>query len=350
MRAMRVVVRGLLGLAVLSALVSCRLDMTGLQDQDAGIIGVQTPGAGAAGTGAAGTGEAGTGAAGAGAGLAGQTGVVPSGSAGIGEAGTSGAAGTGEAGASAAGMGAAGTGEAGMGAAGTGEAGTGAAGTGAAGVGVAGMGAAGTGEAGMGAAGMGAAGMPPEPPPISKVGCADETREGFQSLTKYPGIAACSGAWQVPGLVAANTLTPQCQRRAGGDGAGCSVADLCAEGWHVCESVGEVKKHTTSCTDAFAPSGGTPVFFVTRQRGSGSGTVTCHPENAEDGTNNLYGCGNVGTMAHMSCQPFTRMLRDADCMNNAPWTCVDGPINYNVLELAGVRKPGQARGGVLCCR
>jgi hypothetical protein len=259
-----------------------------------------------------------------------------------GEAGDGGGAGTG-----AAGSGEAGTGAAGTGAAGTGEAGTGAAGTGEAGTGAAGTGAAGTGAAGTGAAGTGAAG--------SKIGCADGTREGFNDVTKYPTIAACSGGWTVPGLVEPLTHAPQCQRRAGNngmrpDGNGCSAADLCADGWHVCESINEFKMNAASCLDAYALSGGTPVFFVTRQRGSGSGSVKCDPKNATDGTNNLYGCGNIGSPADPSCQPFTRMLRDNDCNNNEPWDCVEGPINYNVLELADVTKPGSSRGGVLCCR
>jgi len=51
-----------------------------------------------------------------------------------------------------------------------------------------------------------------------------------------------------------------------------------------------------------------------------------------------------------ACAPFTRMLRDADCRDNPPWTCVDGAIGYSVSELADVTKPGAGRGGVLCCR
>jgi hypothetical protein len=345
MRAMQVVVKGLLGLAVLSALASCRVDMKGLGGQDAGLAEIMVPSPDAPGStaGGAGMGMAGTGGpagAGAVAGSSGKAGAGAAGAAGAGEAGK------GEAGAGEAGSGAAGAGEAGMG-----EAGMGVAGMGMAGMGEAGMGAAGMGAAGIGAAGIGAAGMPA----VSKVGCADGSREGFLSEDKYPKLAACSGAWTIPGLVAANTHTPQCERRAGNDGMrpdgqGCSVADLCADGWHVCESLSEVKMSAASCTDGFSPSGGTPVFFATRQRGSGMGTVTCDPKNATDGTNNLYGCGNIGSPADASCAPFTRMLRDNDCRLNRPWACEDGQINYNVLELADVTKPANARGGVLCCR
>ena len=66
---------------------------------------------------------------------------------------------------------------------------------------------------------------------VSVIGCADGTREGYTDLQLHPAIAACSGAWSIPGLVAANTLTPQCARQAGNDGAlpagvGCSESVL----------------------------------------------------------------------------------------------------------------------------
>jgi hypothetical protein len=328
---MRVVVGGLLALATLSAIASCRLDTGGLSSHDGGLAGIQIPGtdaqadtsvAGASAGGASGTASGGQG----GFDLvsaAGTNGEAGGGAAGTGEAGISG----GEAGASAGTTGAAGDGAAGDGAAGTGAAGTGAAGTGAAGTGVA----------------------------VSPIGCADGTREGFLDQAKYPAIAACSGAWQIPGLVGPNTQTPQCQRRGGNTGnssttgAGCSVADLCAEGWHVCESVAEFKTKAPDCIDVLMVIGGSPTFFATRQRGAGvGGDLMCDAQNRE-GTNNVYGCGNIGSQAAKGCMPFTRMLRDADCKNNPPWMCTNGPTDQNILELDGVTKPATARGGVLCC-
>src|SRR5262245_3879393 len=211
---MQVVGRGLLGLAALSAVASCQLDTSGLSNRDAGVVGSSGTGGGTT------TGAAGTSATGAAGSIALMGTAGDGGGAGTGAAGDVGAAGTGAAGTSATGA--------------AGDSPTGAAGdVGAAGTGAAGTGAAGTGAAGTGAAGTGA---------VSRIGCADGTREGFQSQTKYPTIAACSGAWTIPGLIANDTLVPRCQRRAGNDGAntsgqGCSVADLCAEGWHVCESV-----------------------------------------------------------------------------------------------------------------
>jgi hypothetical protein len=181
------------------------------------------------------------------------------------------------------------------------------------------------------------------------VGCADGTREGFTSLEKYPDIAACAGGWSVAGLVAPETLAPQCGRAAGNSGANpngsaCSVADLCAGGWHVCESAHEVSSKASDCKDAFP--GGAQAFYATRQRGP---MMTCDPANLM-GTNNVYGCGNFGSNAMSACAPFTHMLRDADCKANAPWSCVNGPIDYSTTELVDVTKPGPAKGGVLCCR
>ncbi|MCO4763357.1 MAG: hypothetical protein KC502_17705, partial [Myxococcales bacterium] len=46
------------------------------------------------------------------------------------------------------------------------------------------------------AAGAGDGGGIPEP----QSGCADGTREGFLDMKKYSKLAACSGAWSVPGI------------------------------------------------------------------------------------------------------------------------------------------------------
>ncbi|MDB4982072.1 MAG: hypothetical protein JWM82_2824, partial [Myxococcales bacterium] len=187
--------------------------------------------------------------------------------------------------------------------------------------------------------------------PVSSAGCSDGTREGFTSLAKYPDVAACAGGWQIPGFVGPATMSPACGRGGGNDGArpngeGCSVADLCAEGWHVCDGSLEFATKATDCHDALSTQGDGPAFYGTRQRGPDK---TCDPTN-QIGTNNVYGCGNFGSPAMAACVPLTRMLRDADCKANTPWMCVDGPIDYNVMELVDVTKTGPDHGGVLCCR
>jgi hypothetical protein len=374
---MQVGVRGLLALTLACGAAACMVNDHGLGSMDAGrplsgaagsqgLAGSGPPSPGAAGTmpmtsGAAGTGSStGTGMAGDGApsGAAGDaagtgadptTGAAgdPSGAAGTnnGGAGVAGPAGmNGGAGAEAGMNGGAGVGAtAGM----NGGAGTsGVAGMGAAGMGAAGAAAGTGGKAGMGAAGTVGTGMPGE------YGCADGTREGYLDRVKYPKIAACEGAWDEPGLASIATRTPQCNRRAGNDGdrpngQGCSVADLCASGWSVCETAHAVATAAPAgCGDATAPYGDKPVFFLTRQRGTG---LTCDANNVL-GTNNLYGCGTIGSTADKSCDPFTRMLRDTDCKMNAPWVCVDGPLGTSQNEYGIVTKNGSSRGGVLCCK
>ena len=189
-------------------------------------------------------------------------------------------------------------------------------------------------------------------PVISPIGCADGTREGFLNVQGYPLIAACAGGWDVPGLLSANALAPQCGRQGGNSGpspagAGCSVADLCAEGWHVCLTAHEVFQNAGDCKDAVGPAGTNHAFFVTRQRALGN---TCPAAN-DVGTNHLHGCGNFGSPEDKTCIPFMLMLKNTDCAANSPWSC---PIVTNVTttynEYETVTKVGPAHGGALCCR
>lgn len=67
-------------------------------------------------------------------------------------------------------------------------------------------------------------------------GCADHTREAFESVTDFPDLAGCRATWGgMPSLRAAKTGT------ACGDELGmCSVpADACDAGWHVCGDNGD---------------------------------------------------------------------------------------------------------------
>jgi hypothetical protein len=290
------------------------------------------------------TGAAGSGAAGAIAGSAGTT-LPASGTAGT----TTGASGdNGLAGATGAGA-AAGTGGDNGGAAGADTSGAGSPGA------TGGDGGASGGEAGdsetAGAAGGGDAGTTtvtmPDP------GCADGTREGFVDIGVYPSIAACAGGWDEPGLLSMASQTPECDRAAGNEGNnpeghGCSVADLCAVGWHVCETAHDVAVATAGmgCAPAYELYLAKPAFFVTRQRAQG---LVCDATN-QMGTNNLYGCGNIGSTADKSCAPFMHMLRDSDCANHSPWACADGQVGNAQDEYSVVTKAGAAAGGVLCCK
>jgi hypothetical protein len=173
------------------------------------------------------------------------------------------------------------------------------------------------------------------------VGCADGQREGFLDVAAYPNIAACDGGFQVPGIV--GLTGPACGRAGGDDGArpdgsGCNVEDLCSVGFHVCASATEVgAKSTTGCIGAVAvtPS----VFYLTLQ--SGFGQQKCGP-----GTNDVFGCGNIGFRPSQGCGVLDRASGDLCAGLIAPWTCGSDLIG----EALNVAKPGSAAGGVLCCK
>lgn len=173
------------------------------------------------------------------------------------------------------------------------------------------------------------------------VGCSDGTREGFTPVATYTNIAACAGAWSVAGLLAPATKTPACQRSAGNDGlntsgAGCTVADLCQVGWHVCETAPEVgaKSGAAGCAAAAG------LFFVTRQ--SGAGAAQCGA-----GANDLFGCGGAGAAPDpTTCAPLDRFSGDLCASLAGGWSCgADG-----LQEANNVTHTNSADGGVLCCR
>jgi hypothetical protein len=175
------------------------------------------------------------------------------------------------------------------------------------------------------------------------LGCADGTREGFTPVASFANIAACAGAWSVPGLVAPGTRLLGCARGSGNDsvnatGAGCTVADLCQLGWHVCESVAEVASKSAGA--GCAPAAKAGLFFVTRQ--SGPGAAQCGV-----GTNDLFGCGGAGGAPDpTSCAPLDRFSGDLCASLGAGWSCgADG-----LAEANNVTNTNSATGGALCCR
>jgi hypothetical protein len=209
----------------------------------------------------------------------------------------------------------------------------------------------------------------------NEVGCADGTREGFVSMSDHPTIAGCSGAWTVAGVTRPN-LVPTCNRGAGNSGAntegtGCSVADLCAEGWHVCAGSAEVSlKSATGCADAVPP--GTPdksLLFVVSQPSQMNAACST------SGDNDVFGCGNLGIVldASKGCGPLTRALASEQAgscgyneaePNLGPWQCIGGADSH-LHEGALVTKKGcpnhscsydgapigsSDKGGVLCCQ
>lgn len=194
-----------------------------------------------------------------------------------------------------------------------------------------------------------------EPTPVTGsaglVGCADGSREGFPALTDWPNIAGCSGAWSVPGLLDETARSPQCGRAAGNtgmrpDGQGCSAADLCAAGWHVCLGSAEVARRSPSgCETVVIDTDAVRVLFVVAAGASPQGVCSPDPTAAND----LHGCGTFG-QTHMDfCRPLDRRMGFADCSaTGGVWSC-GGVAQYD-REAELVTKSSSTLGGVLCCR
>lgn len=208
----------------------------------------------------------------------------------------------------------------------------------------------GAGGGGRGTGGMQGAGAGPASSSsaagggVSEHGCADGQREGYFG---EPRIAACAGGFLVAGVTTGPSMQPQCLRQGGDDGpnptgTGCSVADLCAEGWHVCNSAPEVASEVSACpTDSvMAP----PVFWLTRQSTDNSvGDCTAL------GDNNLVGCGEGLAMTMVvgaNCGPLDTLMYYSSCAANPPWYCGTGMPE----EALVVTKNGSDLGGVLCCQ
>jgi hypothetical protein len=222
------------------------------------------------------------------------------------------------------------------------------------------------------------------PPGI--IGCADGTREGFMNLGSNPTIAACGGAWTNPGLDG----PPTCNRAAGNHatnrpGAGCSAADLCAAGWHVCHGPGDVAARATDgCALAVDPfyanfgvppfgedATGTPLvpppggaFFATRASDATCGDVVVGGAGPGASTYSIQGCGNLGLEG--ACAPLDRMAgplcggltdtmsTDADnpatdwgypSADTWAWQCTAAAERATLIK----RFPDR-QGGVLCCK
>lgn len=173
----------------------------------------------------------------------------------------------------------------------------------------------------------------------SAIGCADGTREALPDEAQHPDIAACAGGFWVPGV---DVGMPACDREGGNDGPrpdgmGCSIEDLCADGWHLCASRHEVLAAGLSDCNGVAWNS---QFFATAQ--SGEGSNTCDPT----GTNDVFGCGDVGYTNIDGCAPLNRSTGNLCVELAGPWACNDDAYD----EVSYLRKPGPDYGGALCCR
>ncbi|MBK8480761.1 MAG: hypothetical protein IPL40_06260 [Proteobacteria bacterium] len=176
---------------------------------------------------------------------------------------------------------------------------------------------------------------------LSPIGCSDETREGFVDPQTHWAIAACGGGWSLPGLV--DTL-PRCNRQAGNSssnptGAGCSAGDLCALGWHVCETLQEIDAAASGSCSGAAVGGG--AFYATRLF-TFAGFCGSFPDD-------VWGCGNLGQVqvGGGGCAPLDRSVGNKCSALPAPWSCAGTDGSDEGVRL---RKDGPQGGGVLCCR
>jgi hypothetical protein len=198
-------------------------------------------------------------------------------------------------------------------------------------------------------------------------GCADGTREGFTDAMMFPNIAACSGGWSVPGVMNAGLVAPACNRVSGNSsanpsGTGCNVADLCAAGWHVCNTDQDVLAHvpsipggficgTYACTSAVP---GTHCFFT-----SGQGGAPPVPPNqpggictsGQVGPDDIVGCGIAAqiqppTNGGASCVPGLDAASGELCgALPTDWHCGTNASQ----EAVNVTKSDALNGGALCC-
>ncbi len=193
-------------------------------------------------------------------------------------------------------------------------------------------------------------------------GCSDGTREGYLDEDLYPLIAGCSGGWSFPGLIVAPL--PQCNLVSGNtspnpSGNGCSAADLCSPGFHVCKGAEDVSFRSPTGCDGV---GLAPGFFATRQGSTGCaictlGTITdpdvCNGcscatncEQNDSTANDLFGCGTLGNAASGNCGVLDLTSGNGCLALGSPWLCEAGG---GCNEANAVTKLGPEGGGVLCC-
>jgi hypothetical protein len=174
---------------------------------------------------------------------------------------------------------------------------------------------------------------------VSPVGCADGSREALFDEARHPNVAACAGGFWVPGVA---SPVPLCERQGGDDGPlpdgmGCTIEDLCAEGWHLCTSRQEVA--AAGLADCGAEDWDEQ-FFATSQ--SGEGANTCN----DTGTNDVFGCGDVGYSSISGCAPLDRSTGNLCVELSGAWSCSEDAYD----EVTHLNKPGPDAGGALCCR
>ena len=165
---------------------------------------------------------------------------------------------------------------------------------------------------------------PTKAEPMAAPGCDSGVRDGFADPKRFPRIAACAGSWDEPGLVSTSSTSES------------TAGALCAEGWHICTSVAEVKRRSggQGCAGAGLSEG---TFFAILEGASKP------PQCFTRGFVGVLGCGSLGAPAPDACAPVDRVSNPGCSALGAPWACEKNG------ELWSMVKPQHAGGGVLCC-
>lgn len=206
------------------------------------------------------------------------------------------------------------------------------------------------------------------------IGCSDGARDAFTNLTTFPNIAGCSGGWTVPGIFPAPLRTTDggvCGTSGDDDsanapGTGCSSADLCATGWHLCRG-DEIQSRTNNqgcAAETFAPSS----FYAASISGTGClecalpnnafvagcGPLTCSQscQEAANLNNDIFGCGAQGSLLTgpqtTRCGGLNRSgFNNCASLTTGGWNC--GGDQMESVTLTRVPTAG-VPGGVLCCK
>ena len=214
-------------------------------------------------------------------------------------------------------------------------------------------------------------------------GCADGMRDGFRDATAFPNIAACSGGFTVPGVFPAPERTDLATCAMTGDdaatnaaGTGCSAADLCGAGWHICRG-GEISERTSGMSCNAATDFPDQSFYAAAVSGTGcdhcalpsdttfdgcsadSCTAGCHESPSFN--NDLFGCGHgngrlIGTSEAAACDGLNASGSD-DCMGLAAdpsWSCTGSVRESQTITRIPATTPTcvgttSCSGGEVCC-
>ena len=140
-------------------------------------------------------------------------------------------------------------------------------------------------------------------------------------FNEFPNVAACDGAWTIPGIHNPDA----CNNKAGNDaidpgGNGCSTEDLCADGWHVCKGDEEfgIASNGEGCFLGDIGSVEEPRFYLARAQVDYDQWEMCMDSgpagNLPMGSDGLLGCGNLGCFDAPNPCYYLEVMSPAGCM------------------------------------